>query len=87
MSKQLTFHPSESLESLEFDKILDLLKANCLSDLGIKALEANGFSYQIDELNFTLKQVAEMKSALENGLKFPSRHGLLYLYQKVIFLY
>lgn len=74
MSRKISFYPDETIESLEFDKILLLLKAHCLSDLGMNALLDTKFSQSADELNFTLKQVAEMKAALENGLHFPAQN-------------
>lgn len=74
MNNKVTLYPSESIETLEFDKILNLVENNCLSSLGINALENNQFSSNIEELNFNLKQVAEMKSALENGIKFPAQN-------------
>lgn len=74
MNKNVNLFPSESIETLEFDKILNLLSANCLGSLGIQALENNQFSTNIEELNFNLKQAAEMKDLLENGLKFPAQN-------------
>jgi len=74
MNKKVNLYPSETIETLEFDKILHLLKSNCLGSLGVQALENNNFSTNIEELNFNLKQVAEMKTVLENGLKFPAQN-------------
>mgnify|MGYP002628072026 CR=1 FL=1 len=67
-------YPKETIESLEFDKIIDILNDQCLSPLGQAAIQQQEFSNNIEALNFNLKQVAEMKAALENGLRFPAQN-------------
>lgn len=74
MKKGLQFYPEDSLHSLEFDKILNHLHNACLSTLGQQKLENQTFSFHLDTLQFSLKEVSEMKSALENGQKFPAQN-------------
>ncbi|MCB0538440.1 MAG: hypothetical protein KDE33_13040, partial [Bacteroidetes bacterium] len=74
MSHSFSYFPKDTFETLEFDKIIQILEDNCLSNLGIKILHQNNFSTDIDELNFKLKQVFEMKSIIQNGQKFPQQN-------------
>jgi DNA mismatch repair protein MutS2 len=74
LKSSISLYPKETIESLEFDKIIDILHENCLSPLGQNALKEQQFSNNIESLNFKLYQVAEMKSALENGLRFPAQN-------------
>ena len=74
MQSRFSIYPEDANDSLEFDKICDLLDQQCLGALGRKALASNHFSYQKDELNFVLRQVLEMKFGLENNLKFPAQN-------------
>jgi len=70
----ISIFPEDSESALEFDKIREWLDNACLSDLGRQALQANGFSTHTDELNFILRQVLEMKDAIENNQKFPAQN-------------
>ncbi|MFT4968395.1 MAG: DNA mismatch repair protein MutS2 [Chitinophagales bacterium] len=74
MQSKFSIFPDDAQDSLEFDKIIELLQASCLSDLGKKALAETRFSYHVDEVNFILRQVSEMKDGLVNGLKFPAQN-------------
>ena len=73
-NSSVQLYPKETIASLEFDKLIEILHENCLSPLGQQAIREQAFSANIEELNFNLKQVAEMKSALENGLRFPAQN-------------
>ncbi|MEZ4978722.1 MAG: Smr/MutS family protein [Chitinophagales bacterium] len=71
---KFNLYPKDISTSLEFDKIMQLLEEACLSELGREALQAHQFSANIDILEFRLKQVAEMKSCLENKKNFPAQN-------------
>jgi DNA mismatch repair protein MutS2 len=70
----MKLYPSDSSEKLEFDKIKAILLANCLSDLGENEINNQSFQDDIYVLQKQLRQVFEMKTALENGVHFPSQN-------------
>lgn len=74
MSLSFSYFPKDTFETLEFDKIIQKINNYCLSPLGIIELEKNQFLLNIEELNFKLRQVFEMKSILQNGQKFPQQN-------------
>ncbi|MGB0886251.1 MAG: endonuclease MutS2 [Chitinophagales bacterium] len=68
--------PKDTNEKLEFDKIKAILLENCLSDLGQQQIEEQNFQTDIFVLQKQLRQVFEMKSALENAIHFPAQNYL-----------
>ncbi|MGB1316321.1 MAG: endonuclease MutS2 [Chitinophagales bacterium] len=68
--------PKDTNEKLEFDKIKAILLKNCLSDLGQQQIEEQNFQTDIFVLQKQLRQVFEMKSALENAIHFPAQNYL-----------
>lgn len=69
-------YPEDTLEKLEFDKIINHLQQKCLSDLGRNAINQQTFGNDIFALQKQLRQVFELKSALDNGVHFPAQNYL-----------
>lgn len=70
----MNIYPLDTNEKLEFDKIKEILLANCLSDLGQQEIENQTFSSDIFSLENQLRKVFEFKSALDNGIHFPAQN-------------
>ena len=70
----MNVYPLDTHSKLEFDKIKTILLNNCLSELGQKEIEEQSFSHDILILEKQLRRVFEFKSALDNGIHFPSQN-------------
>lgn len=70
----MNLFPTDTSEKLEFDKVKALLLEKCISENGKLLIKNQGFSTDVNLLNLRLKQVSEMKSALENGIHFPAQN-------------
>lgn len=70
----MNLFPTDTKEKLEFDKVKTLLLEKCISENGKILIENQCFYSDINLLTIKLKQVSEMKSALENGVHFPAQN-------------
>ncbi len=67
----MLFLPKDALSKLEFDKVLDLAERECLGDLGREALHNQPFSTDFHEIDRWLREVRELKLALEKNDRSP----------------
>lgn len=70
--KYTLLYPNNTLEKLEFNKILDIVDNNCISPLGRAYLSKIKISSDYDFIKKALLQVNEMKLILEQESAFPS---------------
>ncbi|MGB1248784.1 MAG: endonuclease MutS2, partial [Chitinophagales bacterium] len=70
----MNLFPQDIIEKLEFDKVLTLLETKCISELGKEKLARAKLSTSHDFIQKSLRQVHEMKSAIENGIHFPAQN-------------
>lgn len=70
--QKVKLYPSGCAEKLEFNKILDFLRDNCISSLGTSLLDKITFSNNLESIQKSLKEVAELKSLLEQGKIIPT---------------
>ncbi len=61
----MLLYPDHIIQKLEFNKIIDLLEANCISSLGRRRLKELQFVTNIDQIEFALLQTEEMKSVIQ----------------------
>ncbi|PSR06319.1 MAG: hypothetical protein BRD49_01115, partial [Bacteroidetes bacterium SW_10_40_5] len=66
MEDQIRFYPQNIREKLEFDRIYDLLKEKCISDLGLKALNRMDFVTNTEAIKIRLEQTSEMQQILNS---------------------
>jgi DNA mismatch repair protein MutS2 len=70
----MNIFPQDTVEKLEFSKIKEILLQKCISENGRELLINSTFSTHLHELEIQLKQVAELKSALDNAVHFPAQN-------------
>jgi DNA mismatch repair protein MutS2 len=70
----MNIFPQDTVEKLEFAKIKEILLQKCISENGRELLINSTFSTHLHELEIQLKQVAELKSALDNAVHFPAQN-------------
>ncbi len=71
-------YPNDLYAKLEFDKILQLLRAKCLGQLGEKAVDELTFQSKFDEIEKQLQETHEFSLLLNDPhLKFPSQNYLV----------
>lgn len=67
-------YPTHFEEKIEFRKIRELLKENCVSTMGIEHVEKIQFLTDDVLIRKLLQQTAEFKDILQAGLPFPTTH-------------
>ena len=65
-------YPQNIFEKLEFDQVLNAVKENCNSQLGIQQVNAVKPVADKEQIEIWLKQVTEFKLLLENKETFPT---------------
>lgn len=65
------FEPKDVYRKLEFDKIIELLEKEALTDMGRDELHQISPSIRFDEIDLQLREVREYKLALEKNDRFP----------------
>jgi DNA mismatch repair protein MutS2 len=65
------FEPKDVYRKLEFDKIIELLEKEALTDMGRDELHQTSPSIRFDEIDVQLREVREYKLALEKNDRFP----------------
>ena len=73
MSTELTHYPNQTVESLEFDKIILLLKSYCLDELGKRTTDQETFSCSDLTISYRLDKTWEFKNILTH-YKFPAHN-------------
>jgi len=63
--------PKDFFEKIEFDKLLELLKKECLGDLGVQKIEKLHIDVRKFIIERKLKEVWEYKSIADNNERFP----------------
>lgn len=65
-------YPENFEEKIGFDQVRDLLRQQCLSDLGLAHVEEMHFSSSHGEVHTWLKQAGEFREILLSGKSFPN---------------
>ena len=63
--------PNDFFEKIEFDKLIELLKKECLGELGIKKINRLQIETRKFMIERKLKEVAEFKQSFEEDERFP----------------
>ncbi|MEM9824628.1 MAG: hypothetical protein AAF985_26305, partial [Bacteroidota bacterium] len=63
--------PKDFFEKIEFDKLLELLKKECLGALGVQKIEKLQIEIRKFIIERKLKEVWEYKSIADNNERFP----------------
>lgn len=70
-SKPFVIFPATATQKLNFDAVLDMLRASCIGSLGLKQLEEQGFYTDRTRLQFELQAVSELKQVLSQANNLP----------------
>ncbi len=71
MNRGMELYPQDIFERVEFDRIIELLKAKVLGDQAILAIDEEELSIDKDAIELKLDRVAQYKMAGENGEDIP----------------
>ncbi len=74
MMNNIKLVPDDLYQKLEFDKVLELLVANCLGELGQEAVRNQQIYTEIATIERLLKEVQEYKITIEERHNFPLRN-------------
>ncbi len=67
----MNFEPKDVFQKLEFDKVLELLRRECLTEMGVEIVENLQPSTDFGWIDRELWQISEFKLTLEKSDRFP----------------
>lgn len=70
-NKEFKYFPGSALTKLEFTEVLEIIRANCISELGQKQADVLSFSEDIEHLKQQLIEIEEFKHVLFKGYNYP----------------
>jgi DNA mismatch repair protein MutS2 len=68
------FYPADLFEKLEFDKVLELLRRECITEMAQERILAIKPGTDFATIDRALRQVKELKQSLEKNDRFPLAH-------------